>query len=75
MHSGPPATIAHRNHRLCLHYGQAKPGQTNCVNPVPHEVFARKAPQNSAEPHSTTGSTIPILDFPIAVMEHSPRLG
>lgn len=75
MHSGPPATMTHRKACLPLPRGQAKHVPTKANGPKRPRFEGREGGGTPVKGPSKFGMSDPGLDFPIAVMAHSPRIG
>ena len=75
MHSGPPATITHRKLRLPLPGRQAKPAHTKAQSLKPPRFEGREGREIPEKGPSKAEIRFSDLDFPIAVVAHSPRIG
>lgn len=75
MHSGPPATITHRKTRLSLPGRQAKRAHTQAQNLKPPRFEGHEGRGTTVNGPSKAEIRATGLDFPIAVVPHSPRIG
>ena len=75
MHSGPPATITPRQARQPLPGRQAKRAHTKARSLKPARIKGCEGRGTRVKGPSKAVSSATGIDFPIAVVAHSPRIG
>ena len=75
MCSGPPTTITDPKARLPLSGRQAKHMPTNPAHSITPGFTGHEGREASVKALQNARNTMAELDFPITVIEHSPRIG